>query len=314
MGVMDTLRAPKLLAERLRPPEQQSEHCLNCGAQLIGPFCAQCGQRDIPPYPSVRELVTDAFWELSGWDGRFAGTVRALIRTPGQLTIEFLEGRRARFISPLRLYLLASLVYFVVAAAAPDNSVTGLSMSAPGIEIGAGTAANRVSVAEQKVQARDLTPAERDSALADIAHAPRVLRPILTRALTDRAGFKRSLLETMPRVLFALVPVFAGILALVYRRRKYPEHLYFALHLHAFIFVALTVLALARFANSALLSGVVGPAVAVWMLYYSNAAKRRVYGGGVVATVGKGAVIVTLYAIAGILGLLVAVFWAGLHG
>jgi hypothetical protein len=43
-----------------------SPACLNCGAPLAGPFCAECGQRDVPPYPSVRELVVDAFWELSG--------------------------------------------------------------------------------------------------------------------------------------------------------------------------------------------------------------------------------------------------------
>src|SRR5262245_42988326 len=103
--------------------------CLNCGAELSGPFCSACGQRDIPPYPSVRELAVDAFWELSGWDGRFASTVRALVRRPGQLTLEFLEGRRARYISPLRLYLMCSLVYFVVAAAAPDVKLaSGKSM------------------------------------------------------------------------------------------------------------------------------------------------------------------------------------------
>src|SRR5215218_4083043 len=98
----------------------KSTQCLNCGADLAGPFCAHCGQRDVPPYPSVRELAVDAFWELSGWDGRFMSTVRALINHPGMLTREFLEGRRARYLSPLRLYLLASLVYFVLASAAPN--------------------------------------------------------------------------------------------------------------------------------------------------------------------------------------------------
>ena len=68
----------------------------------------------------MRELAVDAFWELSGWDGRFALTVRSLLRRPGMLTREFLEGRRARYVSPLRLYLMASLVYFLIAAAAPD--------------------------------------------------------------------------------------------------------------------------------------------------------------------------------------------------
>src|SRR5829696_7796318 len=64
----------------------KSTQCLNFRADLAGPFCARCGQRDIPPYPSVRELAVDAFWELSGWDGRSASTVRTLVRRPGLLT------------------------------------------------------------------------------------------------------------------------------------------------------------------------------------------------------------------------------------
>ena len=67
---------------------------------------AQCGQRAMPPYPTCASSVVDAFAELSGWDGRFAETVRALLRASGQCSrVEFLEGRRARYLSPLRLYL-----------------------------------------------------------------------------------------------------------------------------------------------------------------------------------------------------------------
>ncbi|HEX6627722.1 MAG TPA: DUF3667 domain-containing protein, partial [Gemmatimonadaceae bacterium] len=113
----------------------KSTRCLNCAAPLNGPFCAQCGQRDIPPYPTVRELATDAISEFSGWDGRLLNTVRALVTRPGLLTHEFLEGRRARYISPLRLYLSASVVYFLLTAAAPEiNLENGRSVS--GLRIG----------------------------------------------------------------------------------------------------------------------------------------------------------------------------------
>src|ERR1051325_6095498 len=71
-----------------------SAQCLNWGARLPGPFWAECGQRDIPPYPSMRDLAVDAVAEFSGWDGRLLNTVRALVLRPGLLTHEFLEGRR----------------------------------------------------------------------------------------------------------------------------------------------------------------------------------------------------------------------------
>ena len=108
-----------LLRERLQLAEARPASCLNCGTALTGPFCSECGQRDIPAYPSVRELAVDAVSEFSGWDGRLALTLRTLVRRPGLLTREFLEGRRARYISPLRVYLTASLVYFLLAASAP---------------------------------------------------------------------------------------------------------------------------------------------------------------------------------------------------
>src|SRR5687767_11829400 len=100
--------------------DRRSPTCLNCGAALEGRFCSACGQRDVPPYPSVRELALDAATEFSGWDGRLSSTLRALVRRPGLLTLEFLEGRRARYVSPLRLYLSTSLAYFLLAAAAPS--------------------------------------------------------------------------------------------------------------------------------------------------------------------------------------------------
>src|SRR5829696_32870 len=98
MSVIEAIRAVRLSGDVSRRTEPHSASCLNCGTPLGGEFCAACGQRDIPPYPSVRELVADAFEALAGWDGRFASTLRALVRQPGVLTREFLEGRRVRYI------------------------------------------------------------------------------------------------------------------------------------------------------------------------------------------------------------------------
>src|SRR5687767_9678502 len=130
----DSLTAPSLT-------ERWNQVCLNCGAALSGAFCAQCGQRALPPYPTTRELAGDAFQEISGWDGRFALTIRTLLRAPGKLTTEFLTGRRARYISPVRLYLVTSLAYFVIAAATPNIRPTGTLVEAGGIRIGVFTPA-----------------------------------------------------------------------------------------------------------------------------------------------------------------------------
>jgi len=310
------------LHDRLPVIESGSSACLNCGAPLTGAFCASCGQRDVPPYPSVRELVEDAAAEFSGWDGRLAITLRDLIRRPGILTHEFLEGRRVRYISPIRLYLVASLVYFLLAASAPTVRLESGQPVFEGLRVGATTTkgnqpvsrAERVgNAARQSIENQQLlTPAERDSALKDIAGAPALIRPLLRRAVEDPGGFKRRILETMPRMLFVLLPVFAGILALFYRGRKYPEHLYFAIHLHAFIFLALAMAPLAKFTRMPLLAAAVGLIAVIWIPVYATLAFRRVYGGSLSRTLMKELAIGAIYCVAAGIGFMVMIYWVSI--
>ena len=90
--------------------------CRNCQATLDDAYCASCGQRDIdlerPIWDLVRELAHETF-EL---DGRAALTIRTLFQSPGKLTCEFLAGRRRSYTSPLRLYLVISISFFILVA------------------------------------------------------------------------------------------------------------------------------------------------------------------------------------------------------
>jgi hypothetical protein len=274
--------------------------CLNCGAALAGPFCAECGQRVLPPHPTVRELVGDAIAEFSGWDGKLANTLRLLLRRPGELTRQWLEGRRALFISPLRLYLTTSVVYFLITAAAPIPPTTGSDkIDLGGLKAGiSGSMKNeQVSAAASTAIATRtaLTGAARDSAIAGLAGAPKFLQPVFRRAIDEPAAFANALRAAMPRALFVLVPVFAGILGLFYRRRNYPEHLYFAIHLHAFFFIARAIGNLALYARVLPFSIAAQGAIAIWIVAYSYLALRRVYGGSPIATVLKGLGICALY-------------------
>jgi hypothetical protein len=299
-----------------------SAACLNCGAQLGGQFCGSCGQRDIPPYPSVRELAIDAALEFSGWDGRLASTLRALVLRPGLLTHEFLEGRRARYISPLRLYLMASLAYFVLSAAAPNvrlpsGKSEGLNVAFTPTDSQSSTRGpERVAKAASEALSNPeaLSLAEKQGALEDIKRAPAFMQPFLRRGIEDPGGIKRGILETMPRMLFALLPIFAGIVALFYRGRKYPEHLYFAIHLHAFIFLALAVAALAKFTRSPILVAVAGLIVMIWIPIYATLAIRRLYNGSLIRTLVKESGIGAIYAVVAGIGFLILIYWVSIAG
>jgi hypothetical protein len=296
-----------------KPPALTRQACLNCGATLSGPYCSECGQRDIPPYPGTRELAVDAISEFSGWDGRLANTFIALVRRPGLLTLEFLEGRRARYISPLRVYLTASLIYFLLAAAAPALRLGSSDLSA-GLRVQATEARQSrpervANAASESLDGRGLTAAQKQQALADINRAPALMQPFLRKAVQDPRSFRRGILENMPRLLFVLLPVFAGIVALFYRHRKYPEHLYFAIHLFAFVFFALALSELSKFGRIPVLAAIVSAAVVIAIPTYATLAFRRVYGGSLGRTIIKEVAIGLLYGVISVAAFIVMIYW-----
>lgn len=87
-------------------------HCENCGAELKGHWCAQCGQPAIEYRRSFRYVVADLLNEFLNWDSKFFTTIALLVLKPWRLTNEFLAGKRVRYVNPLRLYLLASILFF----------------------------------------------------------------------------------------------------------------------------------------------------------------------------------------------------------
>jgi ribosomal protein L32 len=87
-------------------------HCENCGAELQGHWCAKCGQPAIEYRRSFRHVVADLLNEFLNWDSKFFTTIALLILKPWRLTNEFLAGKRVRYVNPLRLYLLASILFF----------------------------------------------------------------------------------------------------------------------------------------------------------------------------------------------------------
>ncbi|MFP4519256.1 MAG: DUF3667 domain-containing protein [Oceanicaulis sp.] len=101
--------------------------CANCRTPLEGPVCHQCGQLNDEFHRPVRGLLGEILEGLVAFDGRVTRTIPALLARPGEVTREFLKGRRARFMPPFRLYIIASLIFFFLAPSfdTVSGSVTG---------------------------------------------------------------------------------------------------------------------------------------------------------------------------------------------
>lgn len=93
-----------------------SGFCHNCGIRLSGPYCAACGQKVRPLNITVHDFFHEFIHETLHVDGRLFQSIRRLILSPGFLTREYLQGRRARWISPIRLYLIFSVIFFALSA------------------------------------------------------------------------------------------------------------------------------------------------------------------------------------------------------
>jgi len=102
--------------EDLAPPR-----CLNCGHVLHGQYCGICGQRSSNRLISLWGLIAEGLGDLLDMDSRLWRTLRALLLRPGYLTAEYLEGRRARFMPPFRMYLAFSLLFFITAFFGMDD-------------------------------------------------------------------------------------------------------------------------------------------------------------------------------------------------
>ena len=237
-------------------------HCENCGALLTGHFCGQCGQPAIDYRRSFRHVIVDVLDSFLNWDSKFLATLVYLLTRPWKLTNEFLAGRRVRYLNPLRLYLLASVLFFFVANygerraekdAQPfhfDSSLGEAHEPTPG----AGPPMDRPEDSDNDSDSESGEP--RVVFGLDQNRTPTIFEAWLQQRIEEKIGkngskgkfFLHSLMENLPYMMLACIPLFAFVLKILYlfRRIFYIDHLIYSLHIHSFAYLtALTITGIA---------------------------------------------------------------------
>lgn len=95
-------------------PQHATSVCKNCSAATSGHYCHQCGQATHLHVPSAREFLHEFIAHYVALEGALWKSLGGLIFKPGFLTCEYIEGRRARYLQPLRLYLTFSIIFFAL--------------------------------------------------------------------------------------------------------------------------------------------------------------------------------------------------------
>ena len=286
------------------------ERCPNCGSEQVESYCASCGQRAGDLRTSISEFLREAVDEVFSLDSRVWRTLIALFRHPGLLTADYRRGRRARFVTPLRLYLLVSFVTFLFLVFVAPNSVldaTGTNPWAP-LRIGSGPApvdlpARVASVSDGVADDDDPLSGEDNPGW----YSQHVLRPALEAP--ERA--QRLFHQRVQWTVFAQVPLFAVWLRLLYRRRErfFVPHLVFALHFHTLAFVLLVAGTAGTLILGTQIPSVIAYLAVAAMLFCSL---RRVYAEGVLKTLVKQIALVFVHAWAILFGLMALLTVTGL--
>jgi len=308
-----------------------SPNCPNCEAVVSGHFCANCGQEAILHHASTREFLHEFIGHYVALEGKLWGTVMRLLFRPGALTLEYIRGRRVRFVQPLRLYLTLSLVFFALMKFTSGfDPGTEDKDSKPEAEVASATA-------EAAPPAKPLTKDEKRgkaAAEAAIGAMQEDFKQEEAATAAERGKSKNNLNFTMmdkegdflnrwptlrhkwqsfedlpgeekgkvftegfyhyaPYAIFCLMPVFALMLKVLYlgSGKRFGEHLLFALHSNAFAFFIYSVILVMPF-------GFVNFVLWCWLLGYLPWAMRRVYGGSRWGVFLRWGTLMTFYSIA----------------
>jgi hypothetical protein len=279
--------------------------CQNCGARLSGKYCAACGQRHEPHIHSLGEFIAEATESITHADSRVWRTLWALMVKPGFLTKEFLDGRRARYLPPFRLYLVLSVVFFLIAAAGSSHESVGLV----GLTTGDGKPSLNVQKLEDMQAHPSETPEQRANRICSDfqfigSKQGLVDGPALCRKIVGDNGHElvQALYHNIPRALILLLPLLALTMRLMYVRRHYVEHLLFFVHTHAFAFVFLAVyLLIVRFVPYKSVENIATLVMLLGLPYYTYCAMLRVYQQGKWLTRAKFSVLALSYFVLGVI-------------
>lgn len=279
--------------------------CANCGQPFADPppaFCPACGQESRVRAPTLGEFIQQFGGAYFSTEGALARTLKLLLFKPGELTRQYLAGRRKHYVLPLRLYLTISLVTILL------------------MRLLAGTEASLGLPPDLDLRKGEYTllqmGEERGAGLKEGAFFCRGMPAWFCKRLerrldTDPKGLQREaealsgrLISNLGGAMFLMVPLFALLQKLAYWNRglRYTEHLVFALHLHAAWFLALLL---------TLLPWEWMPVVVVLLVpWYALASLKRVYAGRWFWRWLRAATVSLIYSVALTFALVGAVLWS----
>ncbi|MCA3002261.1 MAG: DUF3667 domain-containing protein [Rhodocyclaceae bacterium] len=278
-------------------PAAVTHRCRNCGFSFepISPapkYCPQCGQDTHLHAPSAWEFIHEFITHYVALEGKLWKTLILLFCLPGELSRRFRDGKKVAYVHPLRLYLTASFIFFLVVKVAGFGNIVQLNQLAEtkGQQVLASGKTSNVPPDEAlKGRAKvemDCEPGARFCQMWQ-GHVKEKWEGKTVGDVFET--IKKSVISNLPYAMFFMLPVFATLTFWSYRRRNlaFGEHMVYAMHVHAFAYFALL--------GKALLPPKIGDMLLLVFVIYFFIAMQRYFGGRWWATALRCAVISTFY-------------------
>jgi Protein of unknown function (DUF3667) len=235
-------------------------YCENCGAKMTGSFCARCGQHAVDYRRSFGRVFLDVLDSFLNWDSKFFATLGLLLTKPWRLTNDFLAGKRVRYVHPLRLYLLVSVAFFFgvheLARRADINTGPNTRELTPEkqarieerlAKLPSEAQAEARAAMEKRKSDRPFLQIGPDSDNPNAAPFEKWMNARVKEKIGENGVnvkvFFLTLVSNLPAMMLCCIPLFAFVLKFLYifRRVFYIDHLIYALHIHAFAYLAIMI-------------------------------------------------------------------------
>ncbi|SFO58132.1 Protein of unknown function [Chitinophaga sp. YR627] len=252
-------------------PLRIETNCLNCGTDVPGRYCTNCGQENIIPHETFGHLVKEFAADIVHYDSKTTLTFKYLFTRPGHITKEYTAGKRVKFVQPIKLYIFSSFLFFLLYfALTPKEDKVKIDQE------------TKVQLDANREKAKESFASLPDSLKAGDLSTENWFRRLYTFEAREKYDsfqstlpdeYRDGLLErkmakyyfsaanrvddndeesqhaeeaeeevfhhNYPKMMFVLLPLFALYLRWMYDKKKwfYADHAIFSIHIHVFFFI-----------------------------------------------------------------------------
>ncbi|MES1197973.1 MAG: DUF3667 domain-containing protein [Chitinophagaceae bacterium] len=163
-------------------PQRKEKDCLNCGAIVQGRYCHVCGQENVVPKETFWHMFTHFFYDITHFDSKFFESVKDLVFRPGFLSKEYMLGKRASYLHPVRMYVFTSAMFFLIFFSFFSPKESGISNN--NIPVSAETRAAYIETLENRIK----SDKKNAKLLSALAWAKDTSRPLTGKDILVREG------------------------------------------------------------------------------------------------------------------------------